>query len=64
MNTTNNTKNLVLDEMLIRECIKVIESTNLGDIARTSYDISLIEATRQRFISNIEKRFNMTKNNF
>lgn len=51
-------------EKLIKECIKVIESTNLGDIARTSYDISLIEATRQRFISNIEKRFSMKSTNF
>lgn len=49
---------------IIQECIKVIESTNLGDMVRTTYDISLIEAARQRYITNIEKRFSMRPTNY
>ena len=49
---------------IVEECIKVIESTNLGDAARTSYDNSLVEYTRQRFIQDIRKRFNLTKTNY
>lgn len=51
-------------EKLIKECIKVIESTNLNDMVRTTYDISLVEAARERYISNIEKRFSMKSTNF
>jgi hypothetical protein len=49
---------------IVEECIKVIESTNLGDTARTSYDTSLVEYTRQRFIRDIRKRFNLTNSNY
>jgi hypothetical protein len=49
---------------VVEECIKVIESTNLGDTARTSYDTSLVEYTRQRFIRDIRKRFNLTNSNY
>lgn len=49
---------------IVEECISVIESTNLGDTARTSYDTSLVEYARQRFIQDIRKRFNMTKSNY
>lgn len=49
---------------IIQECIKVIESTNLGDMVRTTYDISIIEAARQRYITNIEKRFSMRPTNY
>lgn len=60
MNSTTDTEM----EKVIQECIKVIESTNLGDIIKTTYDISLVEAARQRYISNIEKRFDMKSTNF
>jgi hypothetical protein len=49
---------------IVEECIKVIESTNLGDTARTSYDTSLVEYTRQRFIRDIRKRSNLTNSNY
>jgi hypothetical protein len=49
---------------VVEECIKVIESTNLGDTARTSYDTSLVEYTRQRFIQDIRKRFNLINSNY
>ena len=58
-----NTNEPSLEEV-VEECIKVIESTNLGDAARTSYDISLVEYARQRFIQDIRKRFNLTKTNY
>lgn len=63
-----NGKNTMNDEMyiekIVTECIKVIESTNLSNMKSTSYDTSLVEATRQKIISNIEKRFNMKSTNF
>jgi len=59
----NNSNDLDM-EKIIEECIRVIESTNLGNRARTSYESSLIEYARQSFISNIKKRFNLTQGNY
>lgn len=51
-------------EDIVKECIHVIESTNLNTYARTSYDISLVEHVRKVFIMNIQKRFNLIKTNY
>lgn len=56
MDTNLNTE---LIEKIVKECITVIEATNLADRTLTTYDNSLVEFARQRFISNLEKRFNM-----
>ena len=56
MDTNLNTD---LIEKIVKECITVIEATNLADRTLTTYDNSLVEFARQRFISNLEKRFNM-----
>lgn len=56
MDTNLNTD---LIEKIVKECITVIEATNLADRTLTTYDTSLVEFARQRFISNLEKRFNM-----
>lgn len=56
MDTNLNTE---LIEKIVKECVTVIEATSFNDRTLTTYDTSLVEFARQRFISNLEKRFNM-----
>ena len=55
MDTNLNTE---LIEKIVKECVTVIEATSFTDRTLTTYDTSLVEFARQRFISNLEKRFN------
>ena len=56
MDTNLNTE---LIEKIVKECVTVIEASSFTDRTLTTYDTSLVEFARQRFISNLEKRFNM-----
>ena len=49
-------------ELIIKECIEAVETSDMKCRTYTTYDMSLVEGTKQRCVKNIKDKFGIRYN--
>jgi hypothetical protein len=49
-------------ELLIKECIDSVNETAVTELTFTTYDMSMVQGTKQRCVKSIKEKFNIPYN--